>query len=461
MSEQKRELRSRLEDLMSKCRIRIDEGLYSRGLDALREAKELDPKNIYLIALERQVKSLVGEGFKKTLTPKDRKDILSSIPEIMRRAIDDTEKREGQLQQQSDKPDLDVEELRARERQRAIKRQKESYVQLAEEYIDRGDYERALDEIRRIYIIDPENMIARDLETKISQLVRMHQPEIEIQQPRKRKLWFPTGKILPTTLALLFIFNVTLLYTKLLKPITENYLTADTQALYIDGVKKSGITAANFSALAAAGWSRLLPELFNSEQFADEDTASLSVYAAHIVEESEPTVEYEDADTFRSIELAAYVLGPEPETESKIDDAVSNIEIAQDIPTSDVLNSVTEIIGLKQIQKAGGDQMGEVSVESAADVIHLELPEYPVDALRDGIEGVVVVRVVLDNNGKPILITIVRSDHPLLDIPAFESARRSVYRHSPAVRDNLNQGIDVLYRFRLVSGEQIAAGGAS
>jgi TonB family protein len=461
MSEHKRELRNRLEELMSKCRLRIDEGLYSRGLDVLREAKELDPKNIYLIALERQVKSLVGEGFKKTLTPKDRKEILGSIPEIMRRSLNDTEKRESQLQHQPDKPDLDVEELRARERLRAIKRQKESYVQLAEEYIDRGDYERALDEIRRIYIIDPENIIARDLEIKIGQLVRMHRPETEKQQPRKRKLWFPTGKVLPTTLVALFILNVALLYPKHIKPFAENYLTADTQAVQLDGVKKSGISAANVSALAAAGWSRLLPELFNPAQVPEDDTVSSDGYAAHIPEEAEQKVEAEGADMFHNIELAAYVLGPQHETEHKIVEPVNTIEIARDIPASLGLSSETEVTGLKYIQKAGGDQMGEVSVESAADVIHLEPPEYPVDALSDGIEGVVVVRVVLDNSGKPILMTIVRSDHPLLDIPAFESARRSVYRHSPAVKDHLNQGIDVLYRFRLVSSEQIAAGNAS
>jgi TonB family protein len=457
MSDTIRELRNRLEEYLMKCRVRVDDGMYTRALETLREAKAIDPKNIYLIALERQIKVLVGEGFKKSLTPKDQKDIIDSIPEIIRRAIKDVEKRESQTEKHQVDPKIDVEGLRTRERVRALQRQKESYVQLAEEYLDKGDYERALEEIRRIYIIDPENTIARDLEYKIAQLVRLHQPVPEKAQSKKRKSWFPSGKIIPTAIAMLVLLNVSMVYVKVFNSTPETGVYAEIPAVQTAETEKSGLSALTRPAFITAGRSRIIPELTVSVDGLKEADTSQIPYTVGEDGETDAIVENENPeDTLINGESTPLLVSYPRPSRSNIIEKVDT-DILPNVVDGNSHKIKKSVPVWESTKKAGKDLTGEVLVEAAADVIHLERPVYPGDAVRNGVEGEVVVRVVLDDDGKPILVTIVRSDHPLLDIPAFNSAKRSVYYRPNTMDKSLDQWVDILYRFTLKSGDMSLA----
>lgn len=64
-------------------------------------------------------------------------------------------------------------------------------------------------------------------------------------------------------------------------------------------------------------------------------------------------------------------------------------------------------------------------------------PPYPREALRDGLQGTVLLRVLVDTDGRPLEVTVERgSGHRILD----DAARRHVLRRwafRPAIRDGV------------------------
>jgi protein TonB len=77
-------------------------------------------------------------------------------------------------------------------------------------------------------------------------------------------------------------------------------------------------------------------------------------------------------------------------------------------------------------------------------------PEYPERARQDGIEGDVVVRVVIDASGKPTSVSIVKpADDEELNAAAKKAAMKEIF--SPATRDGvaIEYALTYTYYFRL------------
>lgn len=66
---------------------------------------------------------------------------------------------------------------------------------------------------------------------------------------------------------------------------------------------------------------------------------------------------------------------------------------------------------------------------------HAPSPRYPVDAIRDGLQGVVMLQILVDTDGRPLEVSIHKSSgHRKLD----DAARRFVLKHwtfTPAMKD--------------------------
>jgi len=62
-------------------------------------------------------------------------------------------------------------------------------------------------------------------------------------------------------------------------------------------------------------------------------------------------------------------------------------------------------------------------------------PEYPRQALRQGLEGSVVLKILVDMKGRPVQIVVAQSDAAVFDSSAIEAAKQFVYL--PAIRDNM------------------------
>jgi tetratricopeptide (TPR) repeat protein len=159
-----------LADLLSTARERVEAGEFADALTTVRDAKRLHPRNVYVLAFERQVEQLAELSAAGKLGDDERTDIFESLPGIVDRALEGT----GDIAPSAAPPkDQAAIERERAERAAAHEWLKNQYFQHAHDYVKDGEYDHALAEIRRVFIIDPENKIARDFELQIDELARI------------------------------------------------------------------------------------------------------------------------------------------------------------------------------------------------------------------------------------------------------------------------------------------------
>jgi tetratricopeptide (TPR) repeat protein len=179
MTEHQQHLSSEeLAGLLAKAQGLTEAGTYHDALAAVREAKKLNPRNVYVLAFERQVEQLIELSLAGKLGDDERTDILESIPGIMDRALAGSGER---AMPSAPAPDAAAADRARAERAAAHEWLKNQYFQHAHEYVKKGEYDHALAEIRRVFIIDPENAIARDFEAQIEELSRISRESASAQ----------------------------------------------------------------------------------------------------------------------------------------------------------------------------------------------------------------------------------------------------------------------------------------
>ncbi len=174
---------------LSDAQAQADGGEYLEALATVRKAKSVEPRNIYILAFEKQVEQLIEFAEMNILTDEQRSDILESIPGIIERALEPPA-REGKALE-SPEPRTTPEHERE-EKAAALEWLKNQYFQHAHEYVRKGEYQHALVEIRRVYIIDPANRIARDFEQQIEQLLSLHKVQTATRLPFRPPI--PAGR---------------------------------------------------------------------------------------------------------------------------------------------------------------------------------------------------------------------------------------------------------------------------
>jgi tetratricopeptide (TPR) repeat protein len=162
--------------LLAVARKRAEAGNYQDALSSVRDAKRLHDRNVYLLAFERQLEQLTELSLAGTLGDDERTDILDSIPGIVERALEGA----SAPLPAATAPDAAAAERARAERAAAHEWLKNQYFQHAHEYVKKGEYDHALAEIRRVFIIDPESKIARDFEQQITELERIRRETVPI-----------------------------------------------------------------------------------------------------------------------------------------------------------------------------------------------------------------------------------------------------------------------------------------
>jgi len=399
---------------LSECKKYVDAEVYYKALSSIKDAKYADPRNIYVIALEKQVELLSELSKKRTGVDSNKREVRATIPEIIRRAIDDSRNRYEMKQQnvKSGEEDDSPNDPITLERDLAFKKLKNQFVKLAEEFIDRGDYQSALEEIRRIFIIDPENSIAKNLEKKIETLVSYQNAETPAseKQSRKKKKKIPVGKTGALIISLLIVANVLLFYiTSLNSSNDASYeaYTYQSQSEYTDAEALNNPPGENQS---------------GSEYTSSSDQSLAAL-----------------PDAVREYREVVHVVD-EPDLAAETDDTVYE-------------NDVDDIDTTEMAVDANADQVGSVVprviVDTPDDYLQFEEPVYPDEAIELGIEGDVVIRVRFDSTGIVNDSFIETTDHPILSDAALRSARASVFFHSETNQNQHQQWVSIPYQFRI------------
>jgi len=155
---------------------------YAAAVASAQRAREKDPQNVYLLAFEKQLEQLAMLPSGNTLAEEARTDILDSLDGIIERAIaiaagEETGEGSDHAAQAG---------ATAEDRAAAREWLKSQYFQHAHKYVRKGEYDRALAEIRRVFVIDPSHETAREFETHILELKDFHRliPEEAASPPR-------------------------------------------------------------------------------------------------------------------------------------------------------------------------------------------------------------------------------------------------------------------------------------
>jgi len=154
---------------LSEAHSKAESGDFGGALESVREAKSLEPKNVYILAFEKQTEQLHELASSHSLTEEQKSDILESLPSIIERALESPSTPEKSAQANVPAGPLDAQREKL-EKAAALDWLKNQYFQHAHEYVRKGEYQHALAEIRRVYIIDADNRTARDFEKQITEL---------------------------------------------------------------------------------------------------------------------------------------------------------------------------------------------------------------------------------------------------------------------------------------------------
>ncbi len=150
--------------LLHKAKDEVLHHQYAAALKIIRDAKIIDIQNIYLSTLEQFVAKLVLPSSAESVddTAAENEQMLMILVD---RSLKDTERRSVNRTHGISVPD---------ERTLLQEKIKNQYFQRADEFIEKKEYGRALEEIRRIYFFDPLNFVAKEYEQKIVQLAELN-----------------------------------------------------------------------------------------------------------------------------------------------------------------------------------------------------------------------------------------------------------------------------------------------
>lgn len=147
--------------LLHDAQQKIAQHLFADALRTIREAKIIDLHNVYLSALEQYLSAVPRTQSPSDSSPRSRQ-IASSFVE---RAMVDHERRMIKRNERYAAPDRRTLEQ---------EKMKNQYFQRTDDMLEKKAYERALEEVRRIYFFEPSNIVAQEYEQKILQMIELN-----------------------------------------------------------------------------------------------------------------------------------------------------------------------------------------------------------------------------------------------------------------------------------------------
>jgi hypothetical protein len=156
--------------LLGEAQEHANAGSFGEALADIRKAHALDPANVFILAFERQIEQIQEHSASGTLGPDQRQDILDSLAGIVAKAtVAEVPAPTAEGTKVTHEP-----EPAEREQVRAARQWlKNQYLQRAHSHVVKKEFDQALAEIRRVFIIDDRDRFAREFELKILQMQEM------------------------------------------------------------------------------------------------------------------------------------------------------------------------------------------------------------------------------------------------------------------------------------------------
>ncbi|MCX7983514.1 MAG: hypothetical protein N3A63_01235 [Bacteroidetes bacterium] len=172
----------------------VREGNYVAALEEIKKARAKDPRNLYALAYEERVRSLVTQqkASEGTPQPSGPQPIPAALEHISNLAIVEAQRSAAVAAKQEQEMLLrkkEEEERRKQEemRRKAIEAKIQAFLQRAMEYEAKGEYNRALDEITRAYLLEPANEKIHELENRILRAQEEARAREEAERQRRQQ----------------------------------------------------------------------------------------------------------------------------------------------------------------------------------------------------------------------------------------------------------------------------------
>jgi protein TonB len=398
---------------------------FTDALAIIKEVKTADSKNIYLIAIEKQIAKLCDSS----LPEESRSGIVRSLPSMIDRAISDIQRRASVTK---------VDNSQKEQKEAALEKLKSQYFQRADDYVEKQEYQRAFEEIRRIYIIEPGSVVAKEYEQKIEQLAALHvrnelktatsaekeetkadvkEPKEEIKKPKKADpvIELPKEKVilqpephskkskLPILIAaaavVILAFGTWIFFSRTSSSGTQT----NQQQSQLPLPKQDSLiisTPATTSTPQSGKGSVSITE--TSKQPLKNEKKQLEVKPIQPVVTQPVTTQLTNTKS---------QAGQTPST-APTQQPVQQPSTAENTPAP----------------------MPFVAIENPPEIIHHEPAKYPDIAIKMGIQGRVTVEVTIDAQGKPIQTKVVKSSSDVFNDAAVEAVMK--YTFKPAMQSN-------------------------
>ncbi len=414
----------RLQDIQRKA----EASNFADALTIMKEVKTVDAKNIYIVALEKLIVKLSDPA----VQAENRMAIIKSLPPMVDRAIVD-------IQRRTIFPKAD--ESQKAQKEAALDKLKSQYFQRSDDYVEKKEYQRALEEIRRIYIIEPGSVVAKEYEKKIEQLAAL-QTRGE-SQAKQSEVLDESKKTVPS---------------------------AGTQKETVNETEKSHKSKKIFIIAAAAVIILLIGSWFifskgSTNKTVDQLPAQQSAISQESITPTLPTTTTSTpqsskgpASTIETAKQQTKTQKPTPETKPVTSEqkpvqtpATTQTQPIQQPVSQPVVNTPSPQPAQQQtkVEESTPAPMPFVAIESQPEVIKREPAHYPEIAIKMGLQGRVYVEVSIDAQGKPIQAKVVKSASDIFNEAAIEAVMKYTYKPAMLSTGPISSKMTIPIDFRM------------
>ena len=419
-------------DRLREIQKKVETGNFAEALESLKEVKSADAKNIYIIAIEKQLIKTTDQ----TVTEKNKSDITNSLPAMFERAVSDAQRRAAATKPPEIKD--------TKEKEAALEKLKRQYFQRTDDYVAKGDYTHALEEIRRIYIIEPDSVVAKEYEQKIEQLVTLQQKSEEpppvapavkeeaplpnVAAPQNVETAAPVSEapkskmpLIAGAIGLVAVIGVVIF-------------------LVLSSMKKPEQPSPSAAPVATA----------------QQQPASQPAAAAPAEVKGNETAKTNEEEKPKQTDTRKPESKPVPAPVQQKVQPEQKQPVAVEQPKQET-KQVQAQPQPPPVQQQAAPQQSEpiaaphpfVAIENPIQVLKLATPEYPEIAYRMGLNGKVVVEVTVDQQGKPIQAIIAKSSSDVFNDASISAAMKSTYKPAMMSTGPVTAKVYVPFTFKI------------
>jgi TonB family protein len=381
-------------------------GNYAEALRLLARAKAADPRNIFLIALEKQVSRLRSGG----MLPREKMEVMQSLPGLVERARADSERR-------GVKPAPAPQAEPRDEKHEKFRLVVDQYFQHADEWLAKGDLESAMKEIERVLLIEPSNLKAKKYREEIDRALQSlpaEEPEapsppgVQESVPALAVREFGDELVVPSA-----------------APVLAEPAAAPERKRSVLTMVLVGVIA--LAAIAVGVITLVLPDR----------TKPVPAEASLPAPESQPLAAapagavQQEAESADRVEETPEVVPPPATTERRRSQPSPARAESAEIPITPSRPALQQAepaaLATTKPAVSTATTAGFIPVQRDPKILNLATPVFPEADLYGDLSGQVVVKVQIDKNGKPIQAQIVSSTNNTLNKPVVDAVMRSSF----------------------------------